>query len=279
MNRGALCPLAFLLAAAVGCSSQMPGVLTPNEGVREELRALRSQVVELQRKAAVSEVEIARLREKLAELEAEAAPEPAPARAAAPAIEDSAPVEIRPRPLIVERTYEEEPADPPLPAPSARRPVEAADESPARTPAPPELVPESAPAQVTATTPVPAAGQAIYDRGYTLYHQGDFVEAEADFQRFLQGFAETDLADNALYWIGEARYARRDFRGALAAFREAVDRYPAGNKVPDALLKAGDALEQLGDVEGARQSYREIERRFAGSAVALIAAERLANLP
>ena len=283
MNRAA----AFfcLLIAATGCSSRMPGVLTPNEGVREELRALRSEIVELQRKAAVSEVEIARLREKVAQLEDEAEAEPPPTRSSAARarpIEEPAPVSVRPRPVIVERTYEEEPSDPPLAAPAAASRVEAPaeDSSAVELSAPerpaPELVTPTAP--VTATTPVPAAGQAIYDRGYTLYHQGEFVEAEASFQRFLQGFAGTDLADNALYWIGEARYARRDYRGALAAFRETVDRYPAGNKIPDSLLKAGDALEQLGDVEGARQSYREVERRFPGSAIALIAAERLANL-
>jgi tol-pal system protein YbgF len=123
------------------------------------------------------------------------------------------------------------------------------------------------------------AGQEVYDQGYTLYHQGQHVEAEAAFQRFLAGHGDTDLADNALYWIGESRYSRGDYRGSLAAFREAVERYPRGNKVPDALLKAGAALEKLGDHAGARQSYRDIQRRFPDSATALVAAERIARLP
>ena len=118
----------------------------------------------------------------------------------------------------------------------------------------------------------------LYDQGYTLFHQGRFIDAESAFRRFLQEHPDNDHADNAQYWIGEARYARDDARGALAAFRETVDRYPHGNKVPDALLKAGQCLEKLGDREGARATYREVTRRFPESAASAAAEDRLAGL-
>ena len=57
--------------------------------------------------------------------------------------------------------------------------------------------------------------QVLYDRGYTLYYQGRYVDAEASFQRFLQANPTSELADNAQYWIGECRYARNDVKGAL----------------------------------------------------------------
>ncbi len=123
------------------------------------------------------------------------------------------------------------------------------------------------------------AVQALYDRGYTLYHQKHYVDAEASFQRFLQAEPHSELADNAQYWIGECRYSRGDMRGALAAFRETVERYPTGNKTPDALLKAGMSLESLGDKEGARNTYQEVLKRFPGTAVSAVAEERLAKLP
>ena len=119
----------------------------------------------------------------------------------------------------------------------------------------------------------------LYDRGYTLYHQGRYVEAEASFQRFLQANPGSELADNAQYWIGECRYSRNDVKGALAAFREVIERFPKGNKVADAMLKAGQCLEAMGDVEGARVTYREVGRRFAGTAAAAVADERRAKLP
>ena len=62
------------------------------------------------------------------------------------------------------------------------------------------------------------ASQALYDRGYTLYHQGHFVDAETSFQRFLQGNPDSELADNAQYWLGESYYARRDYQNAMTAF-------------------------------------------------------------
>jgi tol-pal system protein YbgF len=119
----------------------------------------------------------------------------------------------------------------------------------------------------------------LYDRGYTLFYQGHFVDAEASFQRFLQANPTSELADNALYWIGECRYSRNDMKGALAAFREVVEKYPKGNKVADAMLKAGLSLEGMGDIEGARVTYREVIRRFSGSAAATAAEERRAKLP
>jgi tol-pal system protein YbgF len=121
--------------------------------------------------------------------------------------------------------------------------------------------------------------QVLYDRGYSLYYQGHYVDAESSFQRFLQSSPTSELADNAQYWIGECRYARNDLKGALAAFRETVERYPKGNKVADAMLKSGQCLEGLGDIEGARVTYREIARRFPGSAAAAAAEEHRAKLP
>jgi tol-pal system protein YbgF len=152
----------------------------------------------------------------------------------------------------------------------------AARDSAARDTAPP---PAAAPSAAAPGAPISTAAQALYDRGYTLYHQGRYLDAEASFQRFLQAYGDTDLADNAQYWIGESREARDDHAGALAAYREVVARYPQGNKVPDALLKAGQSLERLGDAESARASYRQVMESFPNSAAALAAEEHLARLP
>jgi tol-pal system protein YbgF len=126
---------------------------------------------------------------------------------------------------------------------------------------------------------VPPDGQSIYDQGYTLYHQGRYVDAESSFQRFLQAYGSTELGDNAQFWIGESRFARQDYHGALAAFQEVVDRFRAGNKVGDALLKTGDCLARLGDGAAAAQRYRQVTERFPGSAAAAMAEERLAGSP
>ncbi|MDH3403491.1 MAG: tol-pal system protein YbgF [Acidobacteriota bacterium] len=259
------------LAAAVGlvgCSAiaRGPDATAARPAAVERRAATDPQLVELRRQAARAEAEIRLLRQQLAALQVEVerlAAEPVaravePARPAAPAPPEAG---------GWFETTELEPVRVPPPAEAVEPEVV--------TP-PPAMPPPPMPA---GTAAVPPAGQAIYDRGYTLYHQGRYLDAESSFQRFLQAYADTELADNAQFWIGESRFARDDFMGALLAFQEVLDRHPGGNKLADALLKVGDCLVRLDNLEGARQRYEEVTRRFPGSAAAAMAEERLGLPP
>jgi tol-pal system protein YbgF len=125
---------------------------------------------------------------------------------------------------------------------------------------------------------VTPAAQALYDQGYSLYHQGEYVEAEETFQRFLAAYGTTDLGDNAQFWIGQCRLGRNELQSALAAFRQTDREHPNGNKVPDALLAAAGVLERLGDNDGARAAYRDLERRFPDNPASDEAAKRRQRL-
>jgi tol-pal system protein YbgF len=269
-------PLALVLLLSA-CSSQ---ALRPRDRAGDETADLKARILELQRQVTVHELEITRLRERLAELEARQAAvsgrEPgrpttaSPAAPPRPAAVRSSPPPRAGEPMRTEARVEEEdlaaePVAPPAPA--------------LRSPSPPTPPPPDRPAAVGREVPIDSSGQALYDQGYALYHQGRYVDAESTFRRFLHSYGSTELSDNAAYWIGEARFARGDHRGALAGFREAVERYPQGNKLPDSLLKVGRCLEELGDGEGARDVYTEVIRRFPGSAAAATAEERQAALP
>lgn len=251
--RPLLTALVLLTGVSVGCSS---GVLPGRDpATAQDVAELKRRVLELQRQATRSEIELDRLRARVVELEAEL-------RASGGS-----------RPL---RPSTSPPTPPPeeLPSPAHDSPqpvLEEVDLPDEPTPSPPAADREA--------TPVSAAGQAVYDRGYALYHQGRYLDAESTFQRFLAEHGSTDLADNARYWIGEARHARGDVPGALAAFRETVERHPTGNKVPDALLKAGQALDELGDRESSREMYRELIRRYPQSDAASVAERRLRSMP
>jgi tol-pal system protein YbgF len=314
-------PLGLLLLAGGACASG-------GNDADDRIKELQDRVIELQRKAAVAEVELARLRQQVTDLQVKqgmggaasggagvsAAPiggppggggrQPATGRGAngrrPPAADGLGGASARP-PSAADRVgsggappraasagrVDEMDIDvpapqasqpyPPSPAPPSRRPPVAPAPAPPATVQPPS--PPSPPAVEGKREPVTPAVQVLYDRGYTLYHQKHYVDAEASFQRFLQAEPNSELADNAQYWIGECRYSRGDMRGALAAFRETVARYPTGNKTPDALLKAGMSLESLGDKEGARNTYQEVLKRFPGTAVSAVAEERLAKLP
>ena len=225
---------------------------------------------ELQRKAVTAEVEIARLREEMARLRAAVAEVP-PARPPAGPGTPSSPAAIRPP----------SPPSPPPPAAavvgieeSDLEPLAALGPSPAGA-APPGSLPAT---PITALEPVTAAAQAVYDRAYTLYHQGRFSETETAFRDFLERYPRSELADNASYWVGESQYARGDLRQALQSFQATVERYPTGNKTADALLKVGQCFEGLGDRESARAAYDTVLERFGESAAAEVARERRAKL-
>lgn len=245
--------LGLLAACVTACATGGAGARSADSYA--ELEALKARVLELQRKAAVAEVEIARLRQEVAALQT-----PRPGEAGRPEPGTSGPPATR-----------ESAVAPPAPAPSIE--VRDLEDQPAATaPAP------SSPVPPTAAEVVPPAAQALYDEAYTLYHQGRYVDAEAAFQRFLQAYPRTDLSDNAVFWIGECRYARGDLKGALAAFRQVLEDYPDTNKVPDALLKAGQCLQMLGDLDGARASYEQLIQRFPGTAASDVAREKLRAL-
>jgi tol-pal system protein YbgF len=321
-----LCLLALPLAGlATGCASS-------GDSDADRIKELQDRVLELQRKAAVADVELARLRQQVAELQARqgssasaagpismssgsgspAGQAPSPpagaagggrraATTAAPGGETAAgrrsPVSPIPPPAAAAPVAPPSrsasagrvtPQPAPTPPGSSSGMTESDIEVPAgpraRNGSPQLLLPPAAAAGSGATAPpkfepVTPAVQALYDRGYTLYHQKHYVDAEASFQRFLQAEPNSELANNAQYWIGECRYSRGDTRGALAAFREAVSRYPQGIKTPDALLKSAMCLEALGDRESARATYQDVLRRFPGTAVSAVAEERLAKLP
>lgn len=279
-GRTLFAPLLLVTATlAAGCSGT--GVLGSRSAASPppaDVQEMQRRLVELQRRAAVADVELERLRERVAELEARAGirsgsrpsvARPAPAAPPPPSGLDDRRETVAAREPVVEIediTVEE--------VPRGERPT-----PPAAPPPAVEERPSAGPAPAGGAGEVTADAQALYDRGYTQYHQGRFVDAESSFQRYIQSYPDTELTDNAQYWIGESRLARGDTQGALAAFRETVERHPRGNKVPDALLKVAEAMATLGDTEGAREAYREVIRRFAGTTAAAVAEDRLAALP
>lgn len=272
-----LVPLLLLPALLVGCASGGLGGGSDDAGQVEKLR--RELVAERQR-TTMAEVEVRRLRERVAELESRLDETP-PARGASEPVSVPAPTRVEaedlvpvepPRPVGREPIEETELEVPPVGAtPSAEEPFgeEFADEFED------ELEEPS-----TEETPSPEgeAAQALYDRGYAAFHQKRYAEAESAFRRVLELHAEHPLADNAQFWIGESRYARGDFASALAAFSATVERYPEGNKVADAMLKAGKCLEAMGQRDDAIATYRAIRERFPGTVVASEATARLGAL-
>ncbi len=253
VRAGFLAIVPAVLAAA--CSTGLIGSPETEPG---EVEQLKGQVVELKKRATVAELEGDRLKRKIASLEAELEKARQVPEETNLEVEPTAPATIGLDQEIEETDLDEAPpvAPPPVALPPA------------------EPVAMAEPAEQAIGVPT-AEAQALYDEGYTLFHQKRYADAEARFSRYVELHPATDLADNALFWIGECRYARGDFSAALKAFSDTVERYPQSNKVGDALLKAGKCLESLGDTQQARRTYEEVMDRYPGSAAAARARDRL----
>jgi tol-pal system protein YbgF len=263
---------ALLLLAGCG------GGLVRRGASDDEVAELERRVLELQQQATVNQVEVARLKQEIAELEAELeAARGEGETAAARDLQEPPAAADEPSGTPIELGGGIEESE--LEEPEPETPV--ATGVPVEEPLPEDGV-EEGPAETAEAAPAiePASPEALdlYDEGYTLFHQKRYADAEARFRSYLERYPATDLADNAQFWIGECHYARGDVPRALEAFSATVERYPDGNKVPDALLKAGKCLESLDRPETARETYRQLIESFPNAAAAAIARERLQAL-
>jgi tol-pal system protein YbgF len=230
--------LAVAAALGGGCAASPPWI-----SPAEHQRLVRQQL-ELERRAAQAELEIERLKRRLAELERGGTPA---ATAVAPSVTPPAPVEEAPV--------------------AGWRDTRGAVE-------------ESDLAELATAPPAGAASDAVsdYERGLMKLRDGDPAGAEAALLAFAQSAGDPELGDNAWFWIGEARLARGDATGAIVAYRQCLELYPEGNKVPDAMLKLGHAFAQTGDAVAAREVWSELVARFPATAAAERARGRLASL-
>ena len=116
---------------------------------------------------------------------------------------------------------------------------------------------------------------AIYRMGRDMFTRNRFLEAIAYFDKLLELFPDSPMADNALYWKGEAKYSTSKWKEAHIIFQQVLDKYPYGNKVPAATLKRGYAEEKLGMLKEAIASMEEVITRFENSEVAVTARKKL----
>jgi len=136
-------------------------------------------------------------------------------------------------------------------------------------------------AAASAVAPPRPAGsdQQNYQAAFDLISARKYAEAGAAFEKFLQQFPTSPLADNAQYWLAETHYVRGQFAEALPAFRKVLEQYPQSAKLPDALLKVGYSQIELGDRNAARTSLQEVMRQFPDTTAARLASQRLSSLP
>lgn len=124
------------------------------------------------------------------------------------------------------------------------------------------------------TVPVTTTEKAHYQNAYTLFRNGQFDPAIAEFKGIIASYPGGEFADNSQYWIGEALLKKGDKNGALLAFDQVVRAYPRSAKVPDALLKIGMTQLTLKNKAKAKEYLDFVVKNYPGTSAAGIAATK-----
>lgn len=220
--------------------------------VREDLQAIRQQLIMIQELTGQSQRRIQELR---AEMEQRAAELAVPA------------------PLPPADTLRQGPAPRPG-SDSARRPptrpgsTTGAAGTTAATPAPTPAAPAAAPG--------PAQ---LYQMGQDQLRRGSVSAARAVFTQLLDRHPQSDLAPQALYGVAETWADEGNGRAADSVYALVVLRYPRSEQAPNALYKRASAARATGQTQQATALYRQIVAQYPRSDAALLAQEYLRERP
>ncbi len=139
----------------------------------------------------------------------------------------------------------------------------------------------TAPAQTPPTTaPQPAPGPAqLYQMGQDQLRRGSVSAARAAFLQLLDRHPQSDLAPAALYGVAETWADEGNGRNADSVYALVVERYPRSEQAPNALYKRASAARAVGQTQQAMTLYRQIVTQYPRSDAALLAQEYLRERP
>jgi TolA-binding protein len=118
----------------------------------------------------------------------------------------------------------------------------------------------------------------LYSFAYNLYSQGKYEQAIVNFRRYLDGYGQTEAADNSLFWIAESFNALGKIGEALKEYERLLADYPRSDKVASAQFKKGVLLLQLERREEGVNALRVIIAQHPASPEATQATRELTRL-
>ena len=120
--------------------------------------------------------------------------------------------------------------------------------------------------------------RSAYETAFAALRGGDYAGAAALFTEFLRLYPTGSYAPNATYWLGESHYVTQDYASAQVQFRSLLERWPTHDKAPGALLKVG--LSQYGqrDLVAAEATLVRVTEQYPGTDAARTADDRLRSI-
>lgn len=117
-----------------------------------------------------------------------------------------------------------------------------------------------------------------YETAFAALRAGEYAQAARLFNEFLRLYPTGSFAPNATYWLGESYYVTQDYASAQSQFRALLERWPTHDKAPGALLKVG--LSQYGqrDLVAAEATLQRVTEQYPGTDAARTADDRLRSI-
>lgn len=234
--------------AVLSDSSQVQGATLHRmrNDVREDLQAIRQQLIMIQELTGQSQRRIQELRAEMEQRAAElAVPAPLP------------------------------PADTLRQGPVPRPGSDSSRSTPTR---PGGTTDAPTPATTSAATQAPGPAQ-LYQMGQDQLRRGSVSAARAVFTQLLDRHPQSDLAPQALYGVAETWADEGNGRAADSVYALVVERYPRSEQAPNALYKRASAARATGQTQQATALYRQLVAQYPRSDAALLAQEYLRERP
>lgn len=112
---------------------------------------------------------------------------------------------------------------------------------------------------------LPEEGRSIYQAAQLDRSMGNLELAREGFRDFLERFPQSELTDDAVYWLGDLAYGEGEWDEADAQFQRLLQDHPQTPWAPAALLKRGYALQELRRSADATAVFRDLVARFPSS--------------
>jgi len=111
-----------------------------------------------------------------------------------------------------------------------------------------------------------------------LYTEGQFEQAQSEFERFLSGQPADSTIPEARLGVAACKEAQGQADGAISDYLSIVGNPASGNVIAQARFALGNLYVQQGQPDLARVQYEELAKN-PGSSLAAEAQARLADLP
>jgi len=123
----------------------------------------------------------------------------------------------------------------------------------------------------------PAGAEALLLAGTTLFSEGKYQEAQAEFERFAREYRDNEFMGDALLGVAASLDAQGKTDQAITSYKSLIERHPNDIAVTQAKFALARLYEAQNKPELARDLYEELERN-PYSSMANDAAMRLEEL-